>query len=210
MNKGLFITFEGGEGSGKTTVVNGLKERLLKDGYKIIITREPGGCPVSEEIREFILENDTLHPLTEAALYAAARKQHCIEVVEPALKKGAIILCDRYIHSNMVYQGYVYNGEEGLDAILQLNKDMEVSMPDMTFFLDVAPEVGLRRIQKNGREINRFDLKGLEFHNKVYDGYKHMQKKGMFYTIDASKNNYEDVIDDAYNQLIKLLKKGNE
>lgn len=209
MNKGLFVTFEGGEGSGKTTVVNGLTERLIKDGYEIIITREPGGCPVSEKIRGFILENDTMHPLTEAALYAASRKQHCVEVIEPALNKGAIILCDRYVHSNMVYQGYVYKGKEGIDEILQLNRDMNVCMPDITFFLDVLPETGLRRIEKNGREINRFDLKGLKFHNKVYDGYKYMQKNNMFYSIDASKKNYEDVIDDAYNQLIELLKKGN-
>lgn len=197
-NKALFITFEGGEGSGKTTVVNGLKERLLKDGYMVIVTREPGGCPVSEEIRKIILDNHNLYPLTEAALYGAARKQHCAEVITPAKELGKIILCDRYIHSNMVYQGYVYSGVEGMDKIFNLNKELEVEIPDLTFFLDVPPEVGLRRIQKNGREINRFDLKGLEFHKKVYEGYKLMENQGLIHRIDASKDKYEDVIDDVY------------
>lgn len=205
MKTGLFITFEGGEGSGKTTVVNGLKERLLKDGYKVISTREPGGCSSAEEIRNLIMKYGNLSPMAEAALYAAARKQHCEEVILPALETNTIILCDRYIHSNMVYQGYVYAGEIGLSCIERLNKTLDIIWPDMTFFLDVKPEIGLKRIQKNGRDINRFDLKGIDFHNKVYQGFKKLEKSCGLINVDASKSSYEDIIDGVYSQIIKKI-----
>ena len=206
--KGLFITFEGGEGSGKTTVVNGLKERLLKDGYKVVTTREPGGCPIAEDIREFIMNTPNLTNSAEAALYAAARAQHCNDLIRPALEENAIVLCDRYIHSNMVYQGYTVSGKDGITMIDLLNLDLKVIYPDMTFFLDVKPEEGLKRIQKNGREINRFDLKGLEFHQKVYDGYQELLNIDEMIRVDASKSNSEDVIDKIYAQIVEEIEKG--
>lgn len=215
MSNGLFITFEGGEGSGKTTVVNGLKEKLLKDGYHVVITREPGGCSLAEEIREMILKDYDYHPLTTAGLFASARKQHCTEVIEPALKNKSIVLSDRYIHSNMVYQGYTNYGVDGFDMIYKINKAMDVTIPDITFFLDIVPEKGLQRIQKNGREINSYDLKGLDFHNKVYEGYKAIQSglgpmHNKFYEIDASKDRYENIIEEIYEKIKEEISKAEK
>lgn len=203
VRKGLFVTFEGGEGSGKTTLVQCLKEKLEKNGYKVIITREPGGCHISEHIRDFIMKHEELDNMTEIALYAAARRQHCIDTIYPALNDNAIILCDRYIHSNMVYQN---NEFCGMDDILDINKMLGVILPDITFFLDIPPKIGLKRIQSGNRNINRYDSKGIEYHQKVYEGYKQLLETEQMLGIDASKNCVEDIINDIYEKIIKLKK----
>lgn len=172
--KGLFITFEGPEGSGKTTVSQLVLETLKKEGYEVLYTREPGGIDIAEQIRQVILDpkNTAMDAKTEALLYAASRRQHLIEKVLPALKKGQIVICDRFVDSSLVYQG-VARGL-GIEAVYQMNLfAIEDIMPDATIFFDVAPEIGLARIAQNAsREVNRLDLETLDFHRKVYAGYQ--------------------------------------
>lgn len=172
--KGLFITFEGPEGSGKTTVSQLVLENLKKEGYEVLYTREPGGIDIAEQIRQVILDpkNTAMDAKTEALLYAASRRQHLIEKVLPALKKGQIVICDRFVDSSLVYQG-VARGL-GIEAVYQMNLfAIEDIMPDATIFFDVAPEIGLARIAQNAsREVNRLDLETLDFHRKVYAGYQ--------------------------------------
>lgn len=176
MVEGIFVTFEGGEGAGKTTVIEQLVERLRKEGYDVLVTREPGGIRISEQIRNIILHPDhtEMDERTEALLYAAARRQHLVEKIIPALKRGKIVLCDRFIDSSLAYQGYARG--IGIEEVLAIN-DFAISgqMPDLTLYLDVTPEVGLKRIyENNNREKNRLDLEKFQFHEKVYEGYNQL------------------------------------
>lgn len=179
MSKGLFITLEGGEGSGKTSVMLFVKEFLESRGLQVKTTREPGGIPIAEQIRSVILdvENTEMDEWTEALLYTAARRQHLVEVILPNLKKGVTVLCDRFIDSSLVYQGYVRG--LGVDYISVLNLFATRGLfPDLTLWMDVTPEEGLRRINANsGREVNRLDLESVNFHKKVQEGYRRIQKK---------------------------------
>lgn len=172
--KGRFITFEGPEGAGKTTVIARLHERLKTEGKQVVLTREPGGIRIAEQIRTIILANDNteMDGKTEALLYAAARRQHLIEKVIPALDAGAIVLCDRFIDSSLAYQGYARG--LGIDEVLLINQfAIENTMPDLTIFFDINPEEGLARIMTNSdREKNRLDKESVGFHEKVYEGYK--------------------------------------
>ena len=210
MNRGLFITMEGPEGAGKTTITHMLKQSLQEDGYDVLLTREPGGIPISEQIREVILnkDNTSMDSRTEALLYAAARRQHLVEKVRPALKRGKIVLCDRFIDSSLAYQGHARGLD--IDEVYNINKfaigDM---MPDATLFFDIAPEEGLRRIQANNeREVNRLDLEALDFHQRVYEGYQIIMNrwKDRFITIDAS-GTVEEVFREAKKKLLDLTDK---
>ncbi|MFX3624226.1 MAG: dTMP kinase [Ectobacillus sp.] len=172
--KGLFITIEGPEGSGKSTLITRLAPYLQSKGYKVIATREPGGIAIAEEIRA-ILHNPNhtmMDARTEALLYAAARRQHLAEKVIPALQEGHVVICDRFIDSSLAYQGYARG--LGIDNILEINQfAIEDCMPELTLYLDIEPSLGLKRIyQDAGREVNRLDLEGLEFHYKVREGYR--------------------------------------
>lgn len=168
----LFITFEGPEGAGKTTVLQQIAARL--EGENILFTREPGGIEIAEKIREVILNkaHTAMHERTEALLYAAARAQHFFEKVEPALQAGTHVLCDRFIDSSLAYQGYARG--IGMSAVKGINEfAIGERMPDMTIFFDIQPEDGLARIQASDeREKNRLDVEGLAFHHKVYEGYE--------------------------------------
>ncbi|GAA0503883.1 dTMP kinase [Salinibacillus aidingensis] len=172
--KGLFITFEGGEGAGKTSIIEEINEKLLEKGYQTIKTREPGGIKISEKIRDVILDRShtEMDARTEALLYAAARRQHLAEKVIPKLEQGFIILCDRFIDSSLVYQGYARG--LGIEDVYDINRfAIQDCMPDVTFLLDIPPEKGMERIQGNAeREQNRLDLEDLSFHKKVYEGYQ--------------------------------------
>jgi dTMP kinase len=169
MNNGIFITFEGPDGAGKTTIINMVANQL----QNVLLTREPGGIDIAEQIRRVILdkENTAMDPRTEALLYAAARRQHLIEKVKPALKAGSVVLCDRFVDSSLAYQGYARG--LGIDEVLSINQfAIEQMMPDLTIYFDIEPELGLKRINRNkGREINRLDLENLDFHQKVREGY---------------------------------------
>ena len=171
---------------------------LQKAGITPLVTREPGGSLIAEEIRNIILDkkNTMMDPRTEALLYAASRRQHLAEIVLPALKEGKIVISDRYLDSSLAYQGYARN--IGIDAVYSINAfAIDDTMPDITFFLDVRPEVALKRIAQNRdeSEINRLDLEKLEFHNKVYDAYLLLLKKfpERIVRIDASKTIEEEV-----------------
>ncbi|MCA0972738.1 dTMP kinase [Halobacillus litoralis] len=171
---GLFITFEGGDGAGKSSVLREVGRRLKEEGYPVLETREPGGIEIAEKIRHVILEpsHTAMDGRTEALLYAAARRQHLVEKVIPALEKGMIVLCDRFIDSSLAYQGYARG--LGMDDVYRINEfAIEDQMPDLTLFFDITPEEGLARIEANkGREQNRLDLEKIDFHEKVYEAYK--------------------------------------
>ena len=191
----MFITLEGPEGSGKTTAVNAAVAELEKRGYSIVRTREPGGTPIAEQIRNVILDkaNTAMDPRTEALLYAASRRQHLVEKVWPAVKEGKIVICDRYLDSSLAYQG----GARGLGIENILNINMfatEGTFPDLTLLFDIDPEVGLARIAANAnREVNRLDLEKLDFHKNVRNTFLDLAKRypDRFVIIDASKSQEE-------------------
>ena len=191
----MFITIEGPEGSGKTTAVDTAEKKKKKMGYQIVRTREPGGTPIAEQIRNVILDknNTAMDQRTEALLYAASRRQHLVEKVWPALKEGKIVVCDRYLDSSLAYQG----GARGLgiDNILNVNMfATEGTFPDLTLLFDLQPEVGLARIAANSnREVNRLDLEKLEFHTKVRNTFLELAKRypERFVVIDASQSREE-------------------
>ncbi|MBM7109369.1 Thymidylate kinase [Brevibacillus laterosporus] len=174
VNAGMFISLEGGDGAGKSTAIALLEKRVTEQGLAVLVTREPGGVDIAEQIREVILnrENTKMDGRTEALLYAAARRQHLVEKVIPALEQGKIVLCDRFIDSSLAYQGVA----RGLptDEIFAINQfAIQDRMPDLTFYLDVSPEVGLARIEANSsREKNRLDLEKVSFHTRVREGYE--------------------------------------
>lgn len=200
----LFITFEGGEGSGKSSVLRLLAEQFEKEGIPFILTREPGGTPISEQIRNVILDkaNTAMDPRTEALLYAASRRQHLAEKVWPALKEGKLVLCDRYLDSSLAYQG----GARGLgiDNVLDINMfATEGTFPDLTLLFDIEPSVGLARIAANaGREVNRLDLEKMSFHEGVRKTFHELAERfsERYVVIDASKS-LEEVYQAAYNAI---------
>lgn len=166
MSRGIFITFEGGEGSGKSTHLRLLSERLRAQGHTVLVTREPGGCPISEKIRTLVLdrENAEMTPITEALLYAAARAQHVAQIIRPALERGDIVLCDRFLDSSVAYQGYGRGlGEEMVRTINA--PAIDGLMPDVTFFLSVNVRAAQGRIAD--RELDRLELAGVDFHERV-------------------------------------------
>ena len=191
----MFITLEGPEGSGKTTAVEAAVKALEEKGYQIVRTREPGGTPIAEQIRNVILDkaNTKMDPRTEALLYAASRRQHLVEKVWPALKEGKIVICDRYLDSSLAYQG----GARGLGVDNILNVNMfatENTFPDLTLLFDITPEEGLKRISANAnREVNRLDLEKLEFHHQVRNTFLALAKRypERYVIIDASKSREE-------------------
>ncbi len=199
MNKGLFITFEGCDGCGKTTVMKLVCEQLVKQGYDILQTREPGGSTIAEEIRSIILDkkNTLMDSRTEALLYAASRRQHLVEVVLPALKENKIVICDRYLDSSLAYQGYARG--IGIDNVMSINSfAIDKTFPQLTIFLDLTPEEGLKRIAKNDqREVNRLDLEKISFHQKVYEGYQILIERypERIKVVDARKEIKEEVDD---------------
>ncbi|MEW4309592.1 dTMP kinase [Rossellomorea marisflavi] len=210
MMNGSFITVEGPEGAGKSTVLAVLAERLEEDGVPVVITREPGGIKIAEQIREVILhtENTEMDERTEALLYAAARRQHLVEKVLPALREGKVVLCDRFIDSSLAYQG---KGRGiGMDAIEEINAfAIENHMPDLTLYFDIEPEEGLKRInQHKGREVNRLDLESVGFHHKVREGYLELVNKypNRIQVVDASRS-VTGVVDAAYDIVKGFLQK---
>ncbi len=203
--KGLFITFEGPDGAGKTSVLEELKKYMQVSNIDYLFTREPGGIAISEQIREIILNtrNTLMDGKTEALLYAASRRQHLVEKVIPALNSGRVVFCDRFIDSSLAYQGHARG--LNMDAVKAINAfAIEEYMPDITIYLDIEPELGLARIANNKeREINRLDLEKLEFHKKVREGYSILMEEypERIIKVDASKS-----IKEVLNEVIGILK----
>lgn len=204
----MFVTIEGPEGSGKSTATETVINKLRELGYDVLKTREPGGTPIAEQIRNVILDKDNkaMDGRAEALLYAAARRQHLVEKVWPAVKEGKIVICDRYIDSSLAYQG----GARGLgiDNIVDINMfATENTWPDLTLLFDISPEIGLERISQNkNREVNRLDLETLEFHKKVRQTFLNLAEKyaDRFVIIDASKGR-DEVAQDALNAILSRL-----
>lgn len=197
----MFVTIEGPEGSGKSSVTKEVVKLLEQEGEQVVLTREPGGTPIAEQIREVILnkENTKMDPVTEALLYAAARRQHLVEKVWPLSKEGKIIISDRFLDSSLAYQG----GARGLgiDYILEMNQfATEGYYPDLTLLFDLDPRIGLARIAANkGREVNRLDLEKIDFHDSVRQTFLSLAKRfpERFVVLDASKP-FDEVVQDAY------------
>lgn len=188
----LFITIEGGEGSGKTTMIGRLSAYFQNHSIPYLLTREPGGIEIAEKIRTVILDpkHTSMDARTEALLYAAARRQHLVERVEPALAEGLTVICDRFVDSSLVYQGL--GRGIGTEEVWKINQfAIESRMPDLTLLLDIDPEVGMSRIMANEeREYNRLDMESLAFHRKVREGYRMIAERDpeRVKVIDASKS----------------------
>lgn len=206
----MFVTIEGTEGSGKSSVVAEVVKLLEKDGEIIVRTREPGGTPIAEEIRNVILDkkNTAMDSMTEALLYAASRRQHLVEKVWPLSKEGKIVISDRFLDSSLAYQG----GARGLgiDKILELNQyATDGFYPDLTLLFDLDPRIGLARIAaNNNREVNRLDLEKIEFHDQVRQTFLDLAKRfsDRYVVLDASKP-FDEVVQDAYKAIKDKLAK---
>ncbi|MBE0449322.1 MAG: dTMP kinase [Clostridia bacterium] len=209
MSKTVVISLEGGEGAGKTSVIEKIKTHLESKGISHMITREPGGVPISEKIREIILDktHDEMDHRTEALLFAAARRQHLIEKVIPAIRSGIeVVVFDRFVDSSMVYQGYVRG--IGVDEVYQMNLfATEGFLPDLTLYLDVDPEIGLARINSNpDREINKLDMETLEFHKLVREGYLELASKfPERIRIINAENSIEEVCEESVKEIEVFL-----
>lgn len=202
-----FITIEGGEGAGKTTAIRFIEEKLIEQGYEVLVTREPGGIRIAEDIRRVILHPDytEMEGRTEALLYAAARRQHLIEKITPALEQGKIVLCDRFIDSSLAYQGHARG--IGMEEVLQINRfAIDGLLPDVTLFFDLPPAIGLQRIAEARREQNRLDLETMAFHEKVYEGYQLVKEQfpNRVHAIDATLDK-EQVVHAAYDVIIQFI-----
>lgn len=204
----MFITFEGPDGSGKSTIIKKVYEKLINDGFDIVLTREPGGTPIAEKIRDIILDNSNvaLDARTEALLYAASRRQHLVEKIRPALKEGKIVLCDRFLDSSLAYQGGGRN--LGVQNVLNINLfATENTYPDLTLFFDIDPELGLKRVSQDKKRVaDRLDNENENFHEKVYSTFKEIVNTNSerIITIDASKS-IEEVTECAYRTIKEKL-----
>ena len=204
----MFITFEGPDGSGKSTIIKKVYEKLINDGFDIVLTREPGGTPIAEKIRDIILDNSNvaLDARTEALLYAASRRQHLVEKIRPALKEGKIVLCDRFLDSSLAYQGGGRN--LGVQNVLNINLfATENTYPDLTLFFDIDPELGLKRVSLDKKRVaDRLDNENENFHEKVYSTFKEIVNTNSqrIITIDASKS-IEEVTECAYKTIKEKL-----
>lgn len=170
----MFITLEGPDGSGKTSQVPLLAESLRKHGYDVLTTREPGGTPIGDQIRQvlFDLKNKNMHPRTEILLFQASRAQHVEEVIRPALAVGKVVVCDRFADSTLAYQGYGHRVD--LNALSEIVYFATGGLkPDLTLFLDISVKEGLKR-RTEGGDWNRLDDYDVEFHQRVHDGYTKM------------------------------------
>lgn len=192
MNRGCFITFEGIDGSGKSTQINLLEKKLRDSGYDVLLSREPGGTDIGEKIRELILDpaNDEMDQLTEAYLYASSRAQLVKQVIIPALDDGKVVICDRFVDSSIAYQGY---GRQMGEIIEQLNRfAVDGCLPDITFLLRIEPEGTKSRMA--GRELDRIELASENFHYRTFKGYDEIATKnpGRITVIDG-RNSVDEI-----------------
>ncbi len=201
---GLFISIEGTDGSGKTTQIRLLEEYFKNKGFYVVCTREPGGNMISEKIRELIIdkENTEMTAVTEALLYAAARAQHVTSDILPVLEDGGIVISDRFLDSSLVYQGFARG--LGIKTVKDMNKYAVNGLePDMTFFLRLKPEDGIKR-KKNQKELDRMESENEKFHQMVYGGYMQLARrnKKRIKVIDALKS-----VEDIHSEIIENIEK---
>jgi len=176
--KGVFVTFEGPDGSGKTTQIRLLADALNKQGFQVLQTREPGGTPISDQIRSLILspEHQEMKDQTEVLLYAASRAQHVHEVILPALKQGKIVLCDRFIDASLAYQAYGLGIE--LESVIEVNRFASSGLlPNRTYLLDVPVEISQSRLNRREEGLDRIEQKGRDYHQRVREGFHQIYKE---------------------------------
>jgi len=201
----LFITFEGGEGSGKSVQARALHKRLSKLAIPALLTREPGGTPLGEKIARLLksAENTDISPLTELLLFNACRNQLVTKVIQPNLKEGKVVICDRYADSTTVYQGYARGLD--LDIVKQINQTGTKGLkPDLTVLLDISPEEGLDR--KRNRKQDRFEQENIAFHQKVRAGYHKLaaEEPQRWLVIDATQSK-EKIAEIIWEKVRRLL-----
>ncbi len=207
--KGLFISFEGGEGVGKSTQIELLKTSLTKKNINVLSTREPGGTKEGELIRKFLVsgEINSWDSYSESLLFNALRREHINKIINPSLFKGDIVLCDRFIDSTIVYQGV--GGAINQTLLLSLHKNFCYDLyPDITFFLSLDPKVGLdRTLSRNNKTENRFENMGLSYHQKIQDGFKALSDKNnkRFFEINAELS-VEKISNQIYDHVISIIK----
>ena len=205
--KGKFYALEGGEATGKTTTSKALKDLLTKDGYEVIITREPGGIASAESIRDNIM-NFEIDSKTELFLYLASRREHLVKKIIPALEEGKIVICDRFYLSSLAYQGC--GRELGIESVRNLNDFMcEGILPDLNVLIDIPVNVSKERKAKV-KDINRLDLENDSFHNRVREGYNRLvnENKDNIVMVDGTQTT-EDMINEIYSIIKKDLDKSN-
>lgn len=209
MRKGVFISIEGPDGSGKSTQIANIKHFFAERNMETVYTREPGGTAIGERIREILLDRNCteMDYMTEAMLYAASRAQHVAQVIKPALAEGKVIVCDRFVDSSIAYQGY---GRNLGDAVRIINEFAVAGcMPDVTFLMKVDPEVGKDRIQRrvtNGQEEDRLDAERAAFHEEVYRGYLALEEMypQRIVGIDASRG-IDEIKEEICSKLEEVL-----
>ena len=203
----MFITFEGPEGSGKSSLIPKLSKTLIEAGYEVVQTREPGGTAIGDQIRDTLLslKNEEMHPVTETLLFQASRAQHVNQIIKPALADGKVVLCDRYADSTMAYQGYGH--QRDLETIAQLIAYATSNLkPDLTILLDLNVEMGLKRRSGDSDNWNRLDAKELAFHKRVRQGYLQMvaDEPGRWVVVDASRS-LDEVLQEVENIVLQKL-----
>lgn len=203
MQKGLFITFEGADGSGKTTQLNKIKDLLTEKGFDVVVTREPGSLDIGKKIREILLHNEGfVSDRCEMFLFLADRSQHIDELIKPAINDGKIVLCDRHTDSTIAYQGY--GREQDIELLKKLNKiAVDGIEPDLTLLFDVSTQTAQERVGKNK---DRMESIGFDFHSKVRNGYLELQKENpkRIKIVDAN-NSIDKVFEDTKNIVLDLI-----
>jgi len=201
MNMKNFITLEGGECSGKTTIIESIIKKLEELNIDYITTREPGGIRIAEDIRNIILDvkNTEMTPECEALLYAASRMQHLSQKVIPAIEANKVVICDRFLDSSLVYQGYARG--LGIDKVLTINSFALDYLPGLTLFIDVTPDVALKRMSGRNK-ADRLDLETMDFHQKVYEGYQLVYKK---YPERIKRVDGNQELDKVINDCVKIV-----
>lgn len=200
---GKIISFEGGEGCGKSTQIERLTKYFKDNGYKVTQLREPGGSEIAEQIRDVILkkENSKMESICESLCFAASRAQLMDEKIIPALNNNHIVILDRFIDSSYVYQGLCKG--VGLEKVIQLNEiAIQGHLPYITFYIDIDPEIGFKRIMQNGREVNKYEMMDIEFHKQVRQNYL---KLCSLFPTRICKIDGNDSIENIYNNIISLL-----
>ena len=205
MERGIFISIEGPDGSGKSTQIENIKKFFADKNLEIVFTREPGGTAIGDRIREILLDNNCkeMDYMTEAMLYAASRAQHVAQVIKPALEAGKIVICDRFVDSSIAYQGF---GRKLGDAVAVINSYAVAGcMPDVTFLMKLDPGVGKSRVSSRNQE-DRLESEKVAFHQEVYNGYLQLEKENSdrIFGIDASRG-IEEIRDDIYKKLEEVL-----
>ena len=204
MKKGLFITFEGADGSGKTTQLNKISEYLIEKGYDVVVTREPGALDIGQKIRNILLHHDGIvADRCEMFLFLADRAQHVETLIKPAIQEGKIVLCDRHTDSTIAYQGY--GRGQDIQLLKELNKiAVNNTIPDMTLLFDVSTKTSQERV---GKEQDRMESSGIEFFERVRDGYLELQKEmpNRIKIVDANKT-IEEVFENTKKLVLQQIK----